>query len=134
MADEIVVPPAQYEPKPDGVELSARESEAMIRVTARAATEHFRQRRSWRVRLRRRLRWWVVLLGLCPFIPPAINSSPFTPLIRPRQIAKLPFFEGLWIAMAITDLVIREELVLWLNRKQPRAKRISVGLDDWAGV
>jgi|GEM_PF-2704640 len=132
MADELIVPPGY--PKISTLWDCIVETEAMIDATARAAAEHFRQRRSWRVRLHRRLRWWAVLLGLAPFAPAKSNYFPFTPDITPKQIRKLPFFEGLAIAMVITDLVIREELVIWLNKKQPRAKRISVALDDWDGT
>jgi len=124
MADELIVPPGY--PKISTLWDCIVETEAMIDATARAAAEHFRQRRSWRVRLHRRLRWWAVLLGLAPFAPAKSNYFPFTPDITPKQIRKLPFFEGLAIAMVITDLVIREELVIWLN-KEAAARQEDLG-------
>ena len=123
MADELIVPPGY--PKVATAAQAIAEAATMIDAYVRYAAQHFQERRSWRVRLSRRLRWWSIRIGR--------KSIPQTTL-RPKQIARLPFFEGLAIAMCITDLVIREELVLWLNKKQPRAKRISVALDDWDGT
>lgn len=116
-----VASPAPSYPKVATSWQLAEEARDRIASTVRAAADHFMERRSWRVRFSRRLRWWAILIDRRRAVP---QTS-----LRPRQISKLPFFEGLAIAVIITDLVIREELVIWLNKKQPRAKRISVEID-----
>lgn len=126
---QLILPP-DYDWKKDPRQEANEEALRRIDETVSLVAIHWRQRRSWRVRLRRRLVWWTILLGLRPLVQPSVGDQfwAFTPALTVRQLFELPASEQVAMAMAIGDLVVREEIIIRLVRK----KKISLDLSpEW---